>query len=42
MPEYKLDVRSAQRYTSVGTINGWVNMPVTFTPGARVGTDLQL
>jgi cytochrome P450 len=42
IPEYKIDVSRAQRYTSVGTINGWVNMPVTFTPGCKIGTDLKL
>ena len=42
IPDYKIDIAQAQRYTSVGTINGWVNMPVTFTPGHRIGTQLRL
>lgn len=42
IPDYKIDAARAQRYTSVGTINGWVDMPVTFTPGHRIGTQLQL
>jgi len=42
IPDYKIDISKAQRYTSVGTINGWVNMPATFTPGPKIGTDLRL
>ena len=41
-PEYTIDVTRARRYTSVGTINGWVDMPVTFKPGPKIGTDLKL
>ncbi|MBB6125350.1 cytochrome P450 [Sphingobium subterraneum] len=35
MPDYKVDVSAAERYPSVGTINGWINMPATFTPGKK-------
>ncbi len=42
MPDYKVDTGSARRYKSVGTINGWVDMPTTFKPGPKVGTSLQL
>jgi cytochrome P450 len=42
IPDYKIDVTKAERYKSVGTINGWVNMPATFTPGKKIGTEFQL
>lgn len=35
MPDYKVHVDRAERYPSIGTINGWINMPVTFTPGRK-------
>jgi cytochrome P450 len=42
LPEYTIDVTRAKRYPSVGTINGWVDMPVTFKSGLKIGTDLKL
>ncbi len=36
MPDYRLDIEQARRYRSIGTINGWMNMPASFTPGARL------
>lgn len=42
IPDYKIDITKAQRYTSIGTINGWVDMPVTFKPGPKVEVDLVL
>lgn len=42
IPEYSIDHERSERYTSTGTINGWINMPITFAPGPRVGTDLDL
>ena len=42
IPEYSINLDHAQRYTSVGTINGWVNMPITFPPGPRVECELEL
>jgi cytochrome P450 len=42
IPDYKIDLSKAERYTSIGTINGWVNMPITFTPGPKVEVDLVL
>ena len=35
MPDYRVVPGAAERYTSIGTINGWVKIPVTFTPGPR-------
>jgi cytochrome P450 len=34
LPDYRVS-GSAQPYPSVGVINGWVRIPVTFTPGPR-------
>ena len=42
IPDYKIDFSRARRYTSVGTINGWVDVPISFPPGTKVGTDLVL
>jgi cytochrome P450 len=36
MPDYEL-VEGAERYESVGTVNGWHRLPARFTPGSRVG-----
>jgi cytochrome P450 len=35
MPDYRLMPGGAERYPSVGVINGWVRIPVTFSPGKR-------
>ncbi|TNF05904.1 MAG: cytochrome P450 [Sphingomonadales bacterium] len=42
IPDYRVDPERAHRYTSVGTINGWIDMPTVFTPGPRVETGLVL
>lgn len=36
MPDYRIDIEHARQYRSIGTINGWMNMPATFTPGVRL------
>jgi cytochrome P450 len=36
LPDYKVDHAAAQRYPDCGEINGWVSVPVNFTPGKRV------
>lgn len=36
MPDYEINFASAQPYQSIGTINGWMNMPATFTPGRKL------
>lgn len=42
MPDYTVDMTRARRYPSVASVNGWITVPATFTPGARVGADLEL
>jgi cytochrome P450 len=37
MPDYRLNRGQAERYETFGTINGYVKMPATFTPGAPSG-----
>ena len=32
----------AQRYQSIGEVNGWKTMPVRFTPGPKIGSGLDL
>ena len=39
LPDYRIDLDQARRYRSIGTINGWMNMPATFTPGPRISQD---
>ena len=39
LPDYQLDICQARRYRSIGTINGWMNMPATFTPGVRLSAE---
>jgi cytochrome P450 len=38
MPDYEVVPGQAHRYKRIGTVNGWEQVPVTFTPGAREGT----
>jgi cytochrome P450 len=35
MPDYRLNREAAERYETFGTINGYIRMPATFTPGVR-------
>jgi len=42
IPDYRTHPDRARRYTSVGTINGWVDMPTSFTPGPKIETGLVL
>ncbi len=42
IPDYRCHPERAQRYTSIGTINGWVDMPTSFTPGPKIETGLIL
>jgi cytochrome P450 len=37
IPNYQIEADHAVRYRSIGTINGWMNMPATFEPGAKIG-----
>lgn len=42
MPDYSVDLDKAERYPNVASVNGWINVPATFTPGPKVGTDIAL
>ncbi len=37
IPDYVVDTTAAQRYRTIGVINGWVEVPATFAPRPRVG-----
>jgi hypothetical protein len=38
--DYEVDEAGCERYETIGIINGWKHMPVTFQPGERVGPNL--
>jgi cytochrome P450 len=40
MPDYTIDRAAAQRNHSIGIINGFINMPATFTPSQPRGVEL--
>ena len=40
LPDLKVDLAGAQRYPSLGQVNGYATLPATFTPRAPVGADL--
>ncbi|HEX4818235.1 MAG TPA: cytochrome P450 [Nonomuraea sp.] len=40
LPDYHLVEGAAERYATVGQINGYVTMPARFTPGPRLGPDV--
>jgi cytochrome P450 len=42
MPDYRIDRERTRRYESIGIVNGYVNMPATFTPAERVGEALPI
>jgi cytochrome P450 len=37
MPDYAIDDAQAVRYPTIGAINGYIDLPATFTPSAPVG-----
>ncbi len=39
LPDYTVDHANAQRYPTIGIVNGWITAPATFTPGMRLGED---
>lgn len=39
MPDYQVRHETAVRYPTIGIVDGWVNVPATFTPDARVGDE---
>ncbi|CAJ1500534.1 cytochrome P450 [[Mycobacterium] burgundiense] len=36
LPDFRVDRTAAQRYPDCGEINGWVSVPVSFSPGKRI------
>ncbi|HVX23190.1 MAG TPA: cytochrome P450 [Acidimicrobiales bacterium] len=42
LPDFEVVPGAAHRYERLGTVNGWEQMPVTFTPGEREGRNLTL
>jgi len=38
LPDYEVDAEAATRYPTISPINGWVNMPIRFTPGVPSGS----
>ena len=38
VPDYALELDRAEPYPSIGTINGWINMPASFAPRASSAT----
>ncbi|MGI9162952.1 MAG: cytochrome P450 [Mycobacterium sp.] len=40
LPGFKIDLAAAQRYPSLGQVNGYTNLPATFTPTEPVGEKL--
>jgi cytochrome P450 len=35
IPDYVVDTEAAERYRTIGVINGWIRVPATFTPVPR-------
>ncbi|HVV12660.1 cytochrome P450 [Amycolatopsis sp.] len=42
LPDYVVDTAHAQPYPTIAVVNGWISLPVTFTPGARLGSNFAL
>lgn len=42
MPDLKVIDEEAVQYETTGTVNGWIRIPATFTPGKRENRDLDL
>jgi len=40
LPDFAVDVDGAERYQSIGTVNGWHRVPATFTPTPATGTPM--
>lgn len=40
MPDYRIDHDAARKYPSIGIINGWIDVPATFTPGRRLSDEV--
>ena len=42
IPDFVVDLDGSHRYDTIGIVNGWMDMPATFTPGPREGSDFTL
>jgi cytochrome P450 len=42
LPDYEIDEARSERYDTVGVVNGWKQMPVTFTPAPKEGSSITL
>jgi cytochrome P450 len=42
MPDFVVDGDASHPYETIGIVNGWMDMPATFTPGPREGSDFTL
>jgi len=42
MPDYRIDRDAAHRLPNMAQVNGWIDMPARFTPGARKNSGLAL
>ena len=40
IPDYVVDEAASKHYETVGVVNGWERMPITFTPGKTEGSQL--
>ncbi len=38
LPDYRIDHERARRFPRAGGVNGWLTMPITFTPGHRLNS----
>jgi cytochrome P450 len=41
LPDFVVDEAGSKRYDTVGVVNGWQRMPMTFTPGQREGASFE-
>lgn len=41
LPDYRVDEGGIVPYTSISTVNGWISIPASFTPGPKVGPSLK-
>jgi cytochrome P450 len=39
IPDFQVERSGVEAYDHVGIVAGWASIPVTFTPGRRVGVD---
>lgn len=37
LPDFKVDIDRARRIETVSSVNGWASVPISFTPGKKIG-----